>query len=58
MTESLFVVAVFIAALVVALIDIMELEEKNRVLKSQLKESKQRIQERDAIIDLFTDVRD
>lgn len=58
MTESLFVVAVFIAALVVALIDIMELEEKNRVLKSQLKESKQRIQERDAIIDLFTDIRD
>ena len=58
MTESLFVVAVFIAALVVALIDIMELEENNRVLKSQLKESKQRIQERDAIIDLFTDIRD
>lgn len=58
MTESLFVVAVFIAALVVALIDIMELEEKNRVLKSQLKKSKQRIQERDAIIDLFTDIRD
>lgn len=58
MTELLFVVAVFIAALGVALIDIMELEEKNRVLKYRLKESKKRIQERDAIIDLFTDIRD
>jgi len=58
MTELFFVVSVFTAALVLAVAYIMELEEKNKALKDQLNESKQHIQERDAIIDLLTDIRD
>ena len=58
MTELFFVVSVFTAALVLAVTYIMELEEKNKVLKDNLNESKQHIQERDAIIDLLTDIRD
>ena len=58
MTELFFVVSVFTAALVLAVTYIMELEEKNKVLKDKLNESKQHIQERDAIIDLLTDIRD
>lgn len=58
MTDLVIVAVLLTAVLGLAVIDIMGLEERNRVLEDQLNESKQRIKERDAIIDLFTDIRD
>lgn len=58
MTELYIVTVLLVVALGIAIIDIMKLEKKIWNLKDRLEESEDKVRQRDAIVDLFTDMRD